>query len=81
MVEALVTVAGLASVTIITIMWLRRPKLGATRRSEIEDDRLRRLEQAIESIAIEVERISESQRFSAKLLAEREVEAPKKLGS
>ena len=33
--------------------------------------RLERMEQAIESIAIEVERISEGQRFTTKLLAER----------
>jgi hypothetical protein len=36
---------------------------------------LARLEQAVEAIAIEVERIGEAQRFSAKLLAERPVEA------
>ena len=34
-------------------------------------NRLERMEQAIDSIAIEVERISEGQRFTAKLLAER----------
>ncbi|MEP7381119.1 MAG: hypothetical protein ABI910_05495 [Gemmatimonadota bacterium] len=35
------------------------------------DDRLGRMEQAIEAIAIEVERVSEGQRFTSKLLAER----------
>jgi hypothetical protein len=34
-------------------------------------NRLERMEQAIDSIAIEVERISEGQRFTTKLLAER----------
>jgi hypothetical protein len=34
-------------------------------------NRLDRMEQAIDSIAIEVERISEGQRFTTKLLAER----------
>ena len=34
--------------------------------------RLERIEQAVEAIAIEVERISEGQRFAAKLLAGRE---------
>lgn len=34
-------------------------------------ERLERMEQAIDSIAVEVERISEGQRFTAKLLAER----------
>lgn len=33
--------------------------------------RLERIEQAVESIAVEVERISEGQRFTTKLLAER----------
>ena len=35
------------------------------------DDRLERIEHAVDSIAIEVERISEAQRFTTKLLAER----------
>lgn len=35
------------------------------------DTRLTHLEQGVDSIAIEVERISEAQRFSAKLMAER----------
>jgi hypothetical protein len=33
--------------------------------------RLERMEQAIDSIAVEVERISEGQRFTTKLLSER----------
>jgi hypothetical protein len=39
--------------------------------------RLERMEQAIDSIAVEVERISEGQRFTTKLLSERtSIEAP-----
>jgi hypothetical protein len=34
-------------------------------------DRLDRMEQALDSIAIEVERVSEGQRFTTKLLSER----------
>jgi hypothetical protein len=34
--------------------------------------RLERIEQAVEAVAIEVERIAESQRFSAKLMAEQQ---------
>lgn len=37
--------------------------------------RLERMEQAIDSIAVEVERISEGQRFTTKLLAQRAGEA------
>lgn len=35
------------------------------------DARLERMEQAIEAVAVEVERISEAQRFTTKLLADR----------
>jgi hypothetical protein len=45
-----------------------------------EPDRLKRLESAVDTIAIEVERISEGQRFVTRLLSERDrarVEAPR----
>ena len=45
----------------------RVPGLGATP----DDGRLARLEQAVDSIAVEVERISEGQRFTTRLLTER----------
>jgi hypothetical protein len=38
--------------------------------------RLERMEQAIDSIAVEVERISEGQRFTTKLFAERSAQLP-----
>jgi hypothetical protein len=38
--------------------------------------RLERIEQALEAVAVEVERISEGQRFVTKLLAERTKDAP-----
>ena len=45
---------------------------GATSRElEAVHDRLGRLEQAMEAVAVEVERISEGQRFTTKLLSER----------
>jgi hypothetical protein len=40
-------------------------------------DRLQRIEQAVEAVAIEVERIAEAQRFSAKLMAEQKRELPR----
>jgi hypothetical protein len=52
----------------------RMPARDATRDSELEQ-RLARIEHAVESIAVEVERISEGQRFTTKLLAERPMEA------
>lgn len=36
-----------------------------------DDERFERLQQSVDAIAIEVERIAEAQRFSAKLLIER----------
>jgi ribonuclease D len=39
-------------------------------------ERMERMERAIDSVAVEVERISENQRFLTKLLAERAAGAP-----
>jgi hypothetical protein len=50
-------------------LWVR----GGPRQVDLEDSpRLQRIEQAVESIAVEVERIGEAQRFTTKLLAERQ---------
>ena len=55
------------------MIWRRGSRVVAT--TSVEGTaQLSRLEQAVESIAIEVERISEAQRFSAKLLAGLETE-------
>jgi hypothetical protein len=53
------------------LIWRRgaRPSTPA-----IETDRFSRLEQAVESIAFEVERIGESQRFTTKVLTDRQPE-------
>lgn len=58
--------------TIARLIWKRassppRPRLDAE-----TQERMRRLESAVDTVAIEVERISEGQRFVTKLLAERE---------
>jgi hypothetical protein len=52
--------------------WLHRPRREAQRSSSPDDTRLERIELAIDAIAIEVERLGESQRFATKLLAERD---------
>ena len=55
------------------LIWRRSSRTAAT--TSVEGTaQLSRLEQAVESIAIEVERIGEAQRFSAKLLAGRDAE-------
>lgn len=59
--------------------WARRlENRGAPMQLPLRDveERLDRIERAVESIAVEVERVSEGQRFVTKLLAER---APTKL--
>lgn len=54
----------------------------ARRRKELPDssiarleERLERMEQAIDAMATEVERVADSQRFTTRLLAERQVES------
>lgn len=58
----------------------RRIERGAAPESKALPDhvaaRLERMEQAIDSIAVEVERISEGQRFTTRLLADRNGAAP-----
>ena len=54
-------------------IWMRSGQRGISPDLE-SSPRLQRMEQAIESIAIEVERIGEAQRFATKLLAERQPE-------
>jgi hypothetical protein len=66
-----------ATVAIVAIsrIFSQRLELKRDRRSERDDndlvDRLHRIEVAVEATALEVERISEANRFMAKLLAER----------
>jgi hypothetical protein len=58
----------------VSLAWARRIARGSNRPAPLTRDavdRLERLEQAIDTVAIEVERISEGQRFVTKILAER----------
>jgi len=70
----IVCAAGVTIVRTIasTILRLREQnhRLPETPASHISDDRIARIEAAVESIAIEVERISEGQRFTTKLLSD-----------
>ena len=63
--------------TVMTIVgvtasrFLRKPKSdAASEQPVVSEARFARLEQAIDVIAVEVERIAEAQRFSAQLIAE-----------
>lgn len=53
---------------------LKKKDLQASAIPQIDESRFERLEQAVDAIAVEVERISEAQRFSAKLLSEQKRE-------
>jgi hypothetical protein len=74
-------VFGIPGVVIMTKMWFsHREKMaglsGSRQGSAITDSRFERLEQAVESIAIEMERVSEGQRFVTKLLIDRAPAVP-----
>lgn len=57
-------------ITLGTVSYRRRGEDGASG-VVVDEARMARLEQAVEAIALEVERISEGQRFTTRLLAER----------
>lgn len=80
----LIPIIAVASIPIIAIgyplarayaMRLERKPVGSAVPLEVSA-RLERMKQAIDSIAVEVERISEGQRFTTKLLAERATARP-----
>lgn len=56
--------------------YARRLEQGPPRTPSDLTARLERMEQAIDAIAVEVERISEGQRFTTKLLSERGLSSP-----
>ena len=82
----IVVVTGIISGTILTGVLLQAIVSIYTKRRESMSDglpsgaaarieeRLSRIEQAIEAMSVEVERVSEGQRFTTKLLSERSAE-------
>ena len=65
--------------TIANVILRRREQDGRVAESgaaAVTEERLARIEAAVESIAIEVERISEGQRFTTRLLTEQKQPAP-----
>jgi hypothetical protein len=81
--DVLVPICGMLMVVAIVVGFplarahAKRMERGVDPRALPNDltERLTRMEQAIESVAVEVERISEGQRFTTKLLSERAPEA------
>jgi hypothetical protein len=75
-VVAVTTVLTIATtVTTLGMAWLRRrPVNNAVSRGANDarlEEKIDQLQQSIEAIAVEVERVSEAQRFTAKILSER----------
>ncbi len=64
------TVGALAAIGISARVILLRAQR-SSQRPPIDENRLQHLEQAVDAIAVEVERISEGQRYTTKLLSER----------
>jgi len=78
--QIIVPIAFMTMVALITVgrpiarAWARRLERGVDRTPTLDGEaraRLERMEQAIEAMALEVERIAEGQRFTSKLLAAR----------
>ena len=63
------TTSALATVAVVAVRAVRRTKRLPP--PAPQDERLEHLQQSVDAIAIEVERIAEAQRFSAKLAAGR----------
>jgi hypothetical protein len=75
MIVAIVSTA-ISCITLVTLVrvWVNRGRSNPTPGPQLEPlmDRLLRIEQTLDSVAVEVERISEGQRFTTRLLADRE---------
>jgi hypothetical protein len=66
------SLAALCAIGVGIHAYIRRMRRkDAPRHVRYDDDRLARIEQAVDAIAIEVERIAESQRFLTKLQTDR----------
>jgi hypothetical protein len=76
----LMTCVGCFTGIVITALKRKSPAALPSREVEMRlsdiAERLARIENTFEATAIEVERISEAQRFTAKVLAERSVTSP-----
>src|SRR5262245_47543729 len=75
---AMIAVTAILSISVVKIVTAivsrnRQPALPPSH--DRTEERLARIEQAVDAIAVEVERISEGQRFTTKLLAEKSRES------
>jgi hypothetical protein len=78
--SASVVITGIVAWTVVTLKQSPRgAPTGADARAAAAEERLARIEQSLDALALEMERSSESQRFTARLLAERLGELPPRL--
>ncbi len=75
-VAQIMTIIGTFAVVMMgcVIVGLKVLKRPPPERPALDDNRLQHLEQAVDAIALEVERISEGQRFTTRLLAQRQAD-------
>ena len=68
-----VTITAIVAWTVVKLRQVQRGATGAAdaRVAAATEERLARLEQTLDAVALEMERSSEAQRFTARLLAER----------
>ena len=64
-------IAAITGIGVATHAYLRRARRAAVASLPLDDRRLAHLEQAMDAIAVEIERISEGQRYLVKLRSER----------
>jgi hypothetical protein len=76
---AILAVVGLPTFLIALRLWLRhREKMASMQgtNSSISEERFARLEQTMDAMAVEIERIGEGQRFLTKVLASGDASQP-----
>ena len=70
-IQTMILASGLLIAFTVFMLTRRRAAKPDSLQMELVLSRLQRIEEAVDSIAIEVERVSEGQRFTAKVLAEK----------
>ena len=74
MIMVVVLCIGVPLVLALIRKWEREARAKPVQQDALSADRLERIEQAVDAIAVEVERLGEGQRFVSKLMSERQPE-------
>jgi hypothetical protein len=75
-IQTMVVAASFVIAFSIFMLTRKRASKADPQQTDLVLSRLQRIEEAVDTIAIEVERISEGQRFTTKVLAEKGAEQP-----